>query len=107
MDRFFIWMVISGIPDLTYPHMDPVRALLGAGASDTLPDDEGEVIARAMRVLREEDAEAWELLNQVHGARKTLRWLESRGHGDRKRNGKVLAAAHSFIKGFMTACQPA
>jgi hypothetical protein len=102
LDRFFIWAGNQDPSRLGYPHVTPTRRLLGSGVGvEPLSDEEGEQIDRALCLLRKEDEDGYQLVLRVHRDHRTLRQLEGRGEGDRKRNARVLSAAHAFLRGVL------
>lgn len=101
--RFFAWVLTDNPANLGYPHITPERRLLGSMVSVApLSDEEGEQMDRALCALREADGEGYALIVEVYANHRTLRWLEAKGKGERKRNGRVLSAAHNFLQGFLT-----
>lgn len=100
--RFYHWSKTHDPADVGYPHQTPFRRLLGSSVGcEQLSDEEAGLINRALCVLREGDGEAYALIRRVYDDGKTLRWMEQHREGDRKRNGRILASAHSFLKGFL------
>jgi hypothetical protein len=107
LDRFFAWSRVEDPSDLDYPHCTPVRRLLGSGiGAEPLSDEEAGQVDRALCLLKAEDPEGYRLILRVHRDCRTLRQLEAKGEGERKRNARVLSSAHAFLRGVMRgACE--
>lgn len=99
---YFAWSRSRDPSNVGYPHQDPVRRLRGSGiGAEGLSDDEALWIDRALSALKAEDDESYQLVLRVYRDGRSLRWLESRGHGDRRRLSYRLSDARYFLRGRM------
>lgn len=107
LTRYFAWARADDPSNIGYPHCTPVRRLLGSGISaEPLSDEEAGQVDRALCLLRAGDPEGYRLILRVHRDFRTLRQLEAKGEGERKRNARILSSAHAFLRGVMCgACE--
>jgi len=102
LSRYYAWASVQDPSDITYPHETPYRRLLGAGISAAgLSDDEAMQIDRALCSLKDDDPEGMAIVRLVHRDRRSFRWLQARGYGDRKRLAQILAECHVFIRTYI------
>lgn len=101
--QYFAWAATQDPADLTYPHIDPVRRLLGSSVrSLSISDDEAQYIDRALCRLKEDNAEAHRLIVKVYRDHRTLRWLEARGEGERKTLARRVGEGREYLRGFLS-----
>lgn len=102
LTRYYAWDRANNPSDVGYPHVDPVRRLLGGSiGSEGLSDDEAMFIDKALCLLKRDDPEGYAIVKRVHRDGKTLRWMEKRGEGNRRTNGYKLKQAHTHIQAFI------
>lgn len=101
---YYAWARINCPSDLYYPHEIPTRRLQGRQIGPAgLTDDEAMHINRALCALREANPEALKVVEDHIADDKSLRWLEERRGHDRKRLGRLLSEACSFVSGYLVA----
>jgi hypothetical protein len=100
---YFAWAASQNPADLTFPHINPVRRLLGSSVrSLSISDDEAMWIDRALCRLKVDNAEAHRLIAKVYEDRRSLRWLEDRGEGDRKMLARRVAEGREYVRGYLS-----
>jgi len=102
LQRFYAWERGQNPADIGYPNITPVRRLLGGSVGSLgLTDDEALHIDKAITELRLERPDEYAVVKRVHRDQKSLRWMESRGEGNRRKNAMLLSNAHQFVSGFL------
>lgn len=102
--EYFAWAEVNNPADVYYPHCDPVRRLRGSSVrSLMISDDEAAHVDRALCRLKCRAPEVHEVVLRYYQERRTLRWMEARGLGDRKALARQLAEGREYIVGFLTA----
>ena len=101
--QYFAWAATQDPSDLTYPHVEPVRRLLGSSVrSLSISDDEARYIDRALCRLKQDNADAHRLIVKVYRDHRTIRWLEARGEGERKTLARRVAEGREYVRGFLS-----
>jgi hypothetical protein len=101
--QYFAWAAMQDPADLTYPHIDPVRRLLGSSLPSLhISDDEAQHIDRALCRLKADNADAHQLIIKVYRQHRTLRWLEARGEGERKTLARRIAEGREYVRGYLS-----
>lgn len=98
---YFIWAAINAPEDIGYPHAATISRLVGQNVirAPGLSDDEAMHINHVMGYLMREAPETYATMCRVYRDRKTLRWMEARGEGDRRTTGRLLAEGLQFLRG--------
>lgn len=100
--QYYAWSETNNPADIYYPHIDPVRRLRGGSVSAlSISDEEAQYIDRALCVLKTDNPDTHWVIEQVYRYRKTLRWLERRGRGDRRALARQAADGREFVRGFL------
>lgn len=101
---YFLWSKSGDPSDIGYQHINVLGRLMGGsiGAAG-LSDEEALHVNRAMGYLKHEDPDAYRVLVKVYKERKSLRWLERRGHGDRKVLAIHASRGRQFLRGALFA----
>lgn len=102
LQDYYAWARINSPDDVGYPHIDPVRRLLGSSVrSVTITDDEADYINRALCFLKKDNDKAYKIIRKVYKEGKTLRQLEKSGYGDRRVNGNLVSEGRQFVRGVL------
>lgn len=91
----------DSLADLYYPSMEASsRVLMGGGISCAgHSDSETLLVNYALACLKSELPDAYAVLKRVHGDGKSLRWMDSRGEGNRRTLQQQYSAGLSFVCG--------
>lgn len=105
--QYYAWSNINNPADIYYPHRDPVRRLRGSSIpSLSISDDEARHIDRALCCLKAEIPAAHVIIVSMYRDRRTLRWLETQGFGDRKTLARIASDGRQFVMGFLARPEP-
>jgi len=97
--QFYAWARAQDPSDVGYPHVDPVRKLLGGAVGGVLLTDEEAVhIDNAISRLRLERPDEYAVLDLVHCKGLSLRKMERMGIGSRRQNAALLSNAHTYLR---------
>lgn len=99
---YFRWAMTDNPADVGYPHVDPVRKLLGSSVrSIGITDDEALWVDYAMAFLKTENKPAYDVIMAVYRDRRSIRWLESKGRGDRRTIARLASEGQEFVRGVL------
>jgi len=100
LQDYFSWAKTNDPCDIGYPHIDPVRRLLGSSLrSAGLSDDEAAYVDMAMAYLKREEPESYRVVVRVFKDGKSLRWMEVNREGDRRTTANLISRGTQFIRG--------
>lgn len=101
---YFIWASQQDPADLGFPHQTPFRRLLGTSVrSIGLSDEDAMEINRALCMLWHDDPECFDIIRLYYQDRRSFRWMERHGRGERKALARRLADGLQFLRGVMCA----
>lgn len=97
---YYRWSQINSPDDIGYPHIDPVRRLLGGSVSSVgLSDEEAGFVDKALGYLKQSQPEQHAVIEHVYKKRHSLRWMEKNGMGDRKALARMASDGRQFLRG--------
>lgn len=101
--EYFAWSEVNNPADVYYPHCDPVRRLRGSSVrSLMISDEEAAHVDRALCRLKGHAPEVHKIIMLYYQQHRSVRWMESRGMGDRRSLSRRLAEGRQFITGFVS-----
>lgn len=99
---YFQWARIDAPEDIGYPHIESIRRLLGSTVGSIgITEDEALLVNWAMGNLKREKPDSYTALIRVYRDKKTTRWMEARGEGDRRVIARQIAEGREFIRGVL------
>lgn len=98
--EYYRWAQSGAPDDIGYPHVEPVRRLLGGSVRSLgLSDEEAGWVDAALGFLKKEAPDEHAVIEQIYKNHRSLRWLESRGHGDRRALALLASRGRQFVYG--------
>lgn len=97
---YYQWARVNDPSDLAYPHIEPVRRLLGGGIGcEGLSDDEALWIDRCLNQLKICNPRAYWVIYWVYAEGRTMRRLECNKRICRKTLARLALEGREFIRG--------
>ena len=102
--QFYAWAMTRDPLQTGFSHINVIeRMRRRSSGAMWLSDDEALWLDRALCRLRDDAPDEYHVIKCVYGTGMGLRQMEKHGHGSRNTNARLLASAHNFIKGFLSA----
>lgn len=97
---YYQWARQNNPADISYPHIESVRRLLGGGIGcEGLSDDEAVWIDKCITNLRLQNPSAYQVMHWIYAEGRSIRNLELHKKRDRKTLARLAAEGREFIRG--------
>lgn len=101
---YYIWAAQQDPADIGFPHQTPFRRLLGSSVgSISLSDEDAMELNRGLCMLWRDDPDCYEIIRLYYADRRSFRWMEKCGKGERRALARRLADGLQFVRGVLYA----
>lgn len=102
--EYYVWAAQQDPADIGFPHQTPFRRLLGGSVGSlSLSDDDAMEINRSLCMLWRDDPDCYEVIRLYYQDRRSFRWMEKRGIGERRALARRMADGIQFVRGVLYA----